>query len=162
MRLDELNALDHERAAGVLLACCGSTQWAARMAAVRPFASIDALMSKADAVWTSLEPADWLEAFAAHPRIGERPRSAWEAGEQAAVARDAGDAAAARLRLQQLNREYEARFGYIFIVCATGKGADEMIALLERRLRNNPGNELRAAAAEQGLITRLRLEKLLT
>jgi 2-oxo-4-hydroxy-4-carboxy-5-ureidoimidazoline decarboxylase len=119
----------------------------------------------ADRIWASLEPEDWLEAFRSHPRIGEPGGSgapgrsgAWSADEQAG-ARAMTDAVGQRLA--KANREYEARFGYLFIVCATGKGAEEMLAILERRLANDPGEELRIAAEEQRKIMRLRLAKLL-
>jgi 2-oxo-4-hydroxy-4-carboxy-5-ureidoimidazoline decarboxylase len=176
MKLDDLNALDVARAARALLQCCGSTRWAARMAAARPFAEIDGAALSADEIWSALDEADWLEAFAAHPRIGsdasersdgpgESPRAGgvdqdktWAAEEQARVA----DAAPGlRERLAARNREYEARFGYIFIVCATGKSAAEMLGLLESRMTNDPHTELRVAANEQRKITRLRLAKLL-
>ena len=156
MRLDELNALDAGAAEREFLRCCGSERWAQRMAGARPFAHEEEMTAAADRIWASLDPADWLDAFASHPRIGERTRSAWERGEQAGVT------GAARAGLDALNREYEARFGYIFIICAAGKGVDEIVAALERRLRNNPDDELRQAAEEQRQITRLRLSKLLT
>jgi OHCU decarboxylase len=155
MRLDELNGLDPAAAERELRRCCGSARWAARVAAARPFASLDEAGAAADRIWASLEPADWLEAFAAHPRIGERTRSTWEAGEQAGVT-------GARSSLESLNRAYERRFGYIFIVCAAGKAAGEIVAALERRLRNNAGDELREAAEEQRKITRIRLAKLIS
>jgi OHCU decarboxylase len=142
------------------------------MAAARPFADAGAMSAAADAIWRALGRADWLEAFAAHPKIGagrsggsDRPGgpggsrgSGWSDEEQAGVA-DAGDET--RRRLAQANREYEARFGYIFIVCATGRTAVEMLALLEGRLRHDAGEELRVAAEEQRRITQLRLRKLL-
>ena len=155
MTLAVLNALDAADAERELLRCCGSERWAQRMAAMRPFVTFDALAGAADGIGASLERADWLEAFAAHPRIGECTRSSWEAGEQAGVTSDA------RARFEALNRDYEARFGYIFIVCATGKGAGEMLDMLERRLRHDAATELRVAAEEQRRITRLRLAKLL-
>jgi 2-oxo-4-hydroxy-4-carboxy-5-ureidoimidazoline decarboxylase len=180
MRLEDLNALDEDAAARELLRCCGSSRWARKMAAERPFASVDAMVRAADATWSGLDPVDWLEAFAAHPEIGQRaggsggsgeargPGEAgraggadtarWAAEEQAGV-RAAADAT--RVRLAGANREYEARFGYIFIVCATGKTAGAMLELLERRLRNDPDAEIRIAAEEQRKITRLRLAKLL-
>jgi len=117
------------------------------------------MAAAADAAWTRLESDDWLEAFAAHPRIGERAgkagTSAWSAAEQSGVADDSRD------RFLALNREYEARFGFVFIVCATGKSGREMLDILERRMRNNPADELREAAEQQRQITRLRLPKLL-
>ena len=165
MRLEDLNALDPDDAVRELLQCCGSSRWARQMAGARPFASAGELMASADRCSGSLERADWLEAFAAHPKIGagsgDGPRGArqdWSAQEQAGVA----SAAVATLqRLANLNRDYEARFGYIFIVCATGKSAAEMLDLLERRIGNDPETEIRIAADEQRKITRLRLTKLL-
>jgi len=161
-----LAALPRAEAEGRLLACCGSRRWARQVAALRPFATVDALRAASDDVWWSLAPSDWLEAFRAHPRIGEReadaPRDAesraWSEGEQAG-ARDA--AAEVRVALAEGNRDYEARFGHIFIVCATGENAASMLALLTRRLRHEPAEELRVAAEEQRKITRLRLDKLL-
>lgn len=171
MGLDDLNALDEQIAARELLRCCGSERWARRMAAARPFADEATMVSAADRQWAALEPADWLEAFAAHPRIGEqvgaRPESArpggdsqtaWAAQEQAAAA---SPGEALKTRLAERNREYETRFGYIFIVCATGKRAEEMLAMIERRLHNDPAAELAVAGEEQRRITRIRLAKLL-
>jgi OHCU decarboxylase len=166
LTLDRLNALPGDEAAAAFLACCGSTRWAREMAARRPFADVAALLAAADEVWWSLAPDDWDEAFRAHPRIGERKAApaqgaraaAWSAQEQAGAA-SAGDETA--LALADGNRAYEERFGRIYIVCATGKTAEEMLAILRARLANDPATELRAAAAEQAKITRLRLEKLL-
>jgi 5-hydroxyisourate hydrolase / 2-oxo-4-hydroxy-4-carboxy-5-ureidoimidazoline decarboxylase len=176
MRLDDLNALDEESAARTLQRCCGSSRWALAMVRARPFPSAAAMMDLGDAVWVSLDAADWFEAFAAHPRIGEtsdggdgpstsglpteaqRAKVGWESEEQSGARR--ADADALR-RLAEGNRQYEARFGYIFIVCATGKTVEEMLAIVEARLKNDPHEELRIAAEEQRQITRLRLGKLL-
>lgn len=158
MRLADLNALDEETAVRELLRCCGSRRWARTMAAARPFESMSALEQAADACWQGLQAADTLEAFAAHPKIGERSASTWASGEQSG-ARTATDDV--RERLAAGNDAYEARFGYIFIICATGKSADEMLASLEERLRNAPAEELRIAAGEQRKIMRLRLTKLI-
>jgi 2-oxo-4-hydroxy-4-carboxy-5-ureidoimidazoline decarboxylase len=136
------------------------------MEARRPFADTNALLASADEVWAGLGPADWKEAFAHHPRIGDkqalRERFAatrqWAAGEQAGVS---GASEAALDALAEGNRDYESRFGHIFIVCATGKTAEEMLALLRERLGNDPEIEERIAAGEQAKITRIRLEKLL-
>lgn len=136
------------------------------MVARRPFGSLERVLTTSDEVWNSLEPQDWREAFAHHPRIGEQRSAAqqsergasWAAGEQSAVG-DAGDAT--RAALSKANSEYERRFGYIYIVCATGRSADDMLADLTSRLKNDPAGELRVAAEEQRKITRLRLEKLL-
>jgi|SRR6185295_12544975 len=171
MRLDDLNALDVDAASREFLRCCGSSRWARKMAAERPFASVDAMAHAADATWSGLDRADWLEAFAAHPKIGQRGGGAggaggagradtarWSAEEQAGVSAAAD---ATRLRLEAANREYEARFGYIFIVCATGKTAGALLERLERRLPNDPDAEIQIAAEEQRKITQLRLAKLL-
>ena len=135
------------------------------MTARRPFSTIDAVADAADDLWRSLDRADWLEAFAAHPRIGDQsddttaagntaPASRWSAQEQSGVTADA------RRQFAALNRRYEARFGYIFIVCATGRSGSEMLDILERRMLNTPEVELREAAEQQRQITRLRLGKL--
>ena len=176
MRLDELNALDDEAARRELLRCCGSTAWATRMAAARPFSSVDRMLDTGDRFWNDCGAADWLEAFAAHPKIGAGQagragqasqaghagrageNTEWSAQEQSRTPEASDDV---RERLARGNRDYEARFGYIFIVCATGKSADEMLAALERRVRNAPDVELGVAAGEQRQITRLRLLKLL-
>lgn len=160
------NALSTADAERALLACCGSPAWAARVAGARPFASIRALAAAADDAWWSLDRAEWLTAFRAHPKIGEsaaRPRSEaasrWSEGEQAGV-HDAN--ARVRDELAQANTEYESRFGHIFIVCATGLTASEMLTMLRARLGNAPDEELRVAAEEQRKITALRLEKMLS
>jgi 2-oxo-4-hydroxy-4-carboxy-5-ureidoimidazoline decarboxylase len=166
MFLDELNALDDDAAARALLECCGSTRWARLMTTARPFATAEAMADAADRIWTSLDPSDWLEAFAAHPRIGSGRSGGsggaggadWSESEQAGVASASMDVLH---RLAAANREYKARFGYIFIVCATGRTAAEMLESLERRLPNAPDVEMNIAAAEQRKITRLRLAKLL-
>lgn len=161
-----LNALPAGEAEAELRTCCGSREWARRMSALRPFADLAGVLEAADEVWWSLDRAEWLEAFRSHPRIGERraeaPRTGreegWSRGEQSGM-----DAAAEETRraLAEGNRAYEARFGHVYLVCATGKSAEEMFALLRERLSNDPGAELRVAAGEQEKITRLRLRKLL-
>lgn len=132
-----------------------------------PYASRDAVLVAADTVWSKLGPDDWREAFKHHPRIGERTRAGsqgtqadrWSAGEQ----RDVSDAdASVRAQLDVVNREYEARFGFIYIVCASGRSGEELLAVARERMQNDPGTELRVAAEEQRRITRLRLEKLLS
>jgi 2-oxo-4-hydroxy-4-carboxy-5-ureidoimidazoline decarboxylase len=165
MDVAALNAMSPDAARAALLRCCGSHRWADAMTARRPFASADDLFHVADAVWASLDRVEWLNAFAVHPRIGDldslRKKFAttadWARAEQAGVARV--DVQVVR-GLADGNRQYEAKFGYIFIVCATGKTAAEMLAILRERLDNDPETELRIAAAEQAKITRLRLEKL--
>jgi 2-oxo-4-hydroxy-4-carboxy-5-ureidoimidazoline decarboxylase len=159
MRLEDLNMLPDDDAVREFLRCCGSTRWARAMAASRPFADRDSLGAAADRMFDELAPSDWLDAFAAHPRIGDSaPKlGTWAAQEQAG-ARSADDAVRRRLAARQ--RDYEARFGYIFIICATGRTAEEMLASLERRLSHEPADELQAAAGEQRKITHLRIAKL--
>ena len=158
MTLDQLNALPRNAAQDELQRCCGSDRWATSMTERRPFHGPHELYRAAEEVWWSLEPADWLEAFSHHPRIGERA-AGWAKDEQAGV--DAASHATMKA-LATLNREYEQRFDHVFLICATGKSADEMLGEVRRRLANDPAQELRIAAAEQAKITRLRLEKLLT
>jgi OHCU decarboxylase len=164
--VERLNRLGAEEARAALLSCCGSARWAERVAALRPFWDVGQLLGIAGRVWRELEAEDWLEAFRAHPKIGESKAAAetgeqarrWSEGEQAR-ARDASDET--RAALASANREYEARFGFIFIVCAAGRTADEMLAALRARLANDSETELRVAAGEQWRITELRLRKLL-
>lgn len=162
----DLNALTPARAAELLTACCGSTRWVSRMVAARPFPSRESVLVEADRIWASLVPRDWLEAFMHHPRIGEKSAAitqdataaTWSADEQAGLGQAALDI---RADLARVNRDYEQRFGFIYIVCATGKSAEEMLAIATARFRNPPDAELRVAAEEQRKIMLLRLEKLL-
>ena len=164
--IGKLNRLSKEEARAALLACCGSERWADAVAALRPFWDVGQLLNIGRRVWRELPRADWLEAFRAHPKIGEsRPERetgaearAWSEGEQSR-ARDASEET--RAALAEANREYEERFGFIFIVCATGRTADEMLALLRQRLKNDSETELRVAAGEQWRITELRLKRFL-
>ena len=144
-----------------LLKCLGSAKWARNVASSRPFASFDALHTAVDRSASELTRDDWLEAIARHPRIGERARGAtakWSEKEQAGVSAASSDTLAA---LADANRAYESRFGFVYLVCATGKSADEMLSLCRARLSNSKDDELRIAAAELGKIARLRLAKLL-
>jgi OHCU decarboxylase len=140
-----------------LLQCCGSTRWAREMAG-HSFPNAKEVSATGDSVWWSLDREDWLEAFRAHPRIGDRSSNAATREEQA------GTRHLPRERLEELleaNDLYEARFGYIFVVCAHGKSAADMLSLLHERMHNDPAAELRIAAEEQRQITHLRLKKLL-
>jgi 2-oxo-4-hydroxy-4-carboxy-5-ureidoimidazoline decarboxylase len=165
MTLEEFNRLPEAEAREALPRCCGSRRWVEQVVARRPFGSINDLVSAADEAFSNLEPGDWLEAFSHHPKIGDldalRAKFAstadWASGEQAGVSMARETTLAA---LAEGNRAYEQKFGYIFIVYATGKSADEMLELLERRLPNDPEEELRVAATEQMKITHLRLHKL--
>jgi len=164
--LERLNEMSDDDATAALLTCCGSPVWARQMNRLRPFISEAELLEAADRLWWSLNAEDWLEAFRAHPRIGERTAewpqderaAAWSAQEQSGATDAAGDVTAA---LAEGNRAYEQRFGHIYIVSAAGKSAGEMLSLLRERLANEPDAELPIAAGEQARITRLRLEKLL-
>ncbi len=159
-----LNTISLEEAGAALARCCGAPRWVAAMLGRRPWSSVTALYEDADAVWAGLERFDYLEAFAHHPRIGgsgdgqgSGAESSWSRQEQARV----GEAdVETRRKLAAANERYFARFGYIFIVCATGKSADEMLRLIEARLDNDPGHELAIAAGEQARIMRLRIGKL--
>ncbi|MDO8757525.1 MAG: 2-oxo-4-hydroxy-4-carboxy-5-ureidoimidazoline decarboxylase [Elusimicrobiota bacterium] len=167
MTLAEFNALPKEPAQAELLRCCGCARWVAAVAAARPFADKAALLAASDAAWAATAERDWLEAFSHHPRIGGKDalRAKFAATQSWATGEQAGAAAASEAVLDELaagNAAYENRFGHIFIVCATGKSAAEMLDLLKSRLGNEPGAELRLAAGEQNKITKIRLEKLLS
>lgn len=160
-----VNALAPADAESTFRSCCGASAFATKMAAARPFASLEAMKAAAATVWASLSEAEWDEAFRAHPEIGGKKadgpqtlRSAsWSAGEQSQVP---AASETTLLALAEVNARYRERFGRIYIVCATGKTADELLAIARARLENTPEVELRAAAEEQRKITELRLEKL--
>ncbi len=165
MKLAEFNALSTDEAVKDLMRCCGARRWATQMAARRPYNTVESVMKMADDLWARMDRTDVLEAFRHHPKIGDvaslRTRfastSQWASGEQSGV-QSAGEDVLQRLA--NGNAEYEEKFGYIFIVCATGKTAPEMLELLEQRLGNRPADELRIAAGEQAKITQIRLGKL--
>jgi len=204
LRLEDLNALPDDAAVACFLRCCGSLRWARLMAGKRPFPSIAQAAGQADRVWASLRAEDWLEAFAAHPRIGDSgtgapargmsqgastgtrlergpdvpgtrnsvtPPSAgekkiavaeadgWSLVEQAQLS---AVGPGVRDRLAAANREYEARFGYIFIVCATGKSGPEILEILRLRLENDKRRELQEAAEQQRQTTQIRLKRWLS
>lgn len=157
------NAADEATALSAMIACCGARRWARAMVALRPFENAESLSLTADEVWSTMEEPDWMEAFACHPRIGERkaahavPQSAaWSAQEQSSTERAADPVLA---ELAAGNAEYEQRYGFTYIVCATGKSAEEMLAILNRRLAGSRETELREAAEQQRLITQIRLGK---
>jgi len=159
--LKRWNSLQVEAAVEEILPCCGSTAWARGMVAGRPLADEAALLAASEAVWGKLRESDWLEAFGSHPRIGEShgPASAparsaaWSVEEQRKVGSDL------KVALATGNRAYEERFHRIFIVCAAGKSAPEILEILERRLGNDEAAELAETAEQQRLITQLRLKK---
>lgn len=164
MKLAYLNELADEAAAEELLRCCGSRRWVAAILERRPFADEATLFQAADEIWFALDEADHLEAFAHHPRIGEKQirdrfasTEAWSKGEQSGVS------AASEEVIQGLaegNRAYDEKFGFVFLICATGKSASEMLQALQARLGNSREQELENAAREHSQITCLRLQKL--
>jgi len=158
------NRLATTEAAREILPCCGSQRWAHALVRLRPFADAASLLAQSDEIWGQLDPADWNEAFSSHPRIGEKkaPESAteqsaqWSGQEQSGIAQSSESI---QEQLKRANDEYEQRFGRIYIVCASGKSAEEMLAILYRRLENDEASELREAAEQQRQITQLRLRK---
>ncbi len=167
LTLDALNGLPDQRFTEHMAACCGSERWQRKMSARRPFADVDALLTAAEQAAERLTEQDWLQAFSHHPRIGDvdalRRRfgsrsGSWSQAEQTGVE---GTEESILERLAEGNLRYEQRFGYIFIVCASGKSASEMLQILESRLGNDRDEELIVAAGQQRNITRLRLLKLL-
>jgi allantoicase len=159
------NNLQREKAREALLDCCGSQMWVEQMLQRMPFPDLAYVLDTADKTWAALDPSDWMEAFRHHPPIGgkmaEQTQSAkskrWSKGEQAAASKGSSQTVAA---LAHGNEEYFARFGHVFLICATGKTSEEILASLRLRLPNDPGVELRMSAEEQRKITRIRLEKL--
>lgn len=166
MTLAELNTLDNHQLKEELTKCCGSSTWVKMMATYFPADSIEDILDEAETMWYECSEDDWKEAFTHHPKIGDvesltkkfTSTVQWASGEQSGVNTAAAETIKA---LAEDNRLYEEKFGYIFIVCATGKSAEEMLSILQARLKNEPADEIKIAAAEQNKITRLRLQKLL-
>lgn len=164
--LRHLNSLQPHEVEGEFLKCCGSKNWAREMSCHVPFRNLSDLLETARAVWWGLSVEDWLEAFRSHPKIGAQKPAApvsseslsWSSKEQAGVAKAS---AAMKDTLAELNRRYEEKFGFIYIVCATGKSFAELLALLQERLGHDVETELQIAGGEQAKITELRLNKLL-
>ena len=157
--LKAFNDLPSDEAVHVLLACCSAPAWAQVVAAGRPYASADELFEAADAALAGLDQGELDVALAGHPRIGERPQGAggaWSRQEQAGM--DAAQAATMG-EIAERNRLYENRFGHVYLVCATGKSADELLAILRSRLRNDEQTEWRVVREELAKITRIRLER---
>ena len=165
MTIAEFDHLGVEEKKALLQQCCGSTTWVNNVIGALPAEDLVDLLEIAEEQWYTCHESDWREAFTHHPKIGDinslkekfASTALWAEGEQAAVQQ------ASEQTLQELaagNQAYEQRFGYIFIVCATGKSADEMLQLLNQRLYNNPEVEIQMAMEEQNKITKLRLEKL--
>lgn len=161
------NSLPADQAALEILPCCGSRAWANEMASHRPFNDVPSLLDTSDRIWRKLAVADWLEAFQSHPRIGESRSHAevsarsqqWSAQEQSRAV-DSSDSV--KQALAEGNQQYEEKFGRIFIICATGKSAPEILQNLQRRLNNDEATELREAAEHQRQIIQIRVNKWLT
>ena len=158
--LDWLNELPGAEAEERLYATFANRPWAARMANGRPYRNVDALLEVAESAWADLKPGDWLQAFRAHPRIGEGGGSAPATSErEQSGVRTASARTLAALAAE--NRTYEARFGHVFLIAARGRSADEILHDLRRRMTNDPYTEVEVAAAEQRKITRMRLLEML-
>ena len=165
MTLHEFNILPREKLIQLLTQCCGSTKWVNKMLEFVPAEDMVELLEDAEEVWWKCNQEDWKQAFAQHPKIGDLSslekkygEVSWAADEQSSVLSSTKDTIKA---LAEANEEYEKRFGYIFIICATGKSAQEMLTELRIRLQNSPEVEIEIAADEQNKITKLRIEKLL-
>ena len=166
MTLHELNILSKDKLKEELFKCCGSLTWVNRMLPFFPAEDLVELLEDAEEQWYNCNDEDWREAFAHHPKIGDMESlkkkfstTAWESNEQGAIR----TASEQTLRaLTDGNKKYEDKFGYIFIVCATGRSAEEMLSILEVRLNNKPEDEIKIAMEEQNMITKIRLEKLLS
>lgn len=164
--LSWLNDLSATEAKQQLLQCCGSRLWAETVIARRPYKDFATLIQTSEDIWWQLDSNAWLEAFKSHPKIGEKKAAAtgtartesWSENEQSGMTKASEQTTET---LAKLNSDYEQKFGYIFIVCASGKSSEEMLELLKSRLANEPAEELPIAAAEQAKITRLRLAKLI-
>jgi 2-oxo-4-hydroxy-4-carboxy-5-ureidoimidazoline decarboxylase len=160
--LGDWNQMDAARAAETILPCNGSRAWAEGVVRMRPFAGAEELFAASDRVWHALPESDWQDAFDSHPRLGESDAKTatmqslnWSAHEQSAANPDD----VVREALAQGNREYEEKFGRIFLLCASGRCAAEMLAILRSRMQNDAVMELHEAAEQQRLITQLRLRK---
>ena len=166
MTLHELNTLPKDQLVETLTRCCGSKTWVNRMLPYIPAEDLVELLEDAEIEWWKCSEEDWKEAFEAHPKIGETGGSirklesttAWASEEQKTVKQASQETIIA---LAEANQLYEEKFGYIFIVCASGKSAEEMLGILHSRLHNDPEEEIKIAADEQNSITKLRIQKLL-
>jgi 2-oxo-4-hydroxy-4-carboxy-5-ureidoimidazoline decarboxylase len=161
--LEAWNKADTATAFEAMIACCGARRWASAMVALRPVGSVAELSEAADRVWNTMREADWMEAFACHPRIGERKAThataksaAWSRQEQSSASSTAEKVLA---ELAEGNARYEEQYGFTYIVCATGKSAEEMLEVLKRRLASSREAELREAAEQQRQIMQIRLGK---
>lgn len=165
MTVSEFNQLSEEQAFDTLFSCCGSSDWARQLVAKRPFSTLDALKKESDLIWLFSKEPDWMEAFSHHPKIGDRASleskfaktKSWASGEQSGVDSATTDVISA---LAIANADYERKFRFIFIVCATGKSAEELLRMMKERLNNKRDQELLIAMQEQNKITHIRFDKL--
>lgn len=165
MTLENFNKPSTGEVSEELFKCCGSSSWVKYLSKKIPFESVEQLKNKSDKIWFSLDEKDWLEAFTHHPKIGDIKSlekkfvstKEWASNEQSGVNTATQNVLT---ELKELNDEYERKFGYIFIVCATGKSAEEMLSILKQRLTNDLPEEIKIAAKEQNKITHLRIDKL--
>ncbi|MBK8552640.1 MAG: 2-oxo-4-hydroxy-4-carboxy-5-ureidoimidazoline decarboxylase [Ignavibacteria bacterium] len=166
MSLDKFNDIKTEDRKDLFSKCCGSEKWIGKMVSAGQFSTREEMTERSQRIWYSLDECDWLEAFRHHPKIGDmeslkRKFSATQdlaENEQSSVKEASAEIL---FELAKYNEDYEKKFGYIFIVCATGKSAEEMLSLIKERIKNDPETEIRIAMEEQNKITKLRLEKLL-
>lgn len=165
MNLKEFNDLNIETVKEKLFMCCGSAKWVEKVISEKPFASIEQLLAISEQAWIECDEGDALEAFSHHPKIGNLEElekkfsntSHFAGNEQKSVQTATQEVLT---KLAQMNEEYWQRFGFIFIIFATGKSADEMLNSLQARINNEKEAEIQIAKAEQGKITQLRLNKL--
>ena len=166
MSLEKINMLGYNEAYKTFAGCCGSDSWVKKMITGRPFKSKNEMIEASENTWNSLTEKDWLEAFEHHPMIGDLNslKEKYTSARILAENEQAGVNEASTFTISELskfNTEYLKKFGYIFIVCATGKSADEMLSMIKERIKNDPETEIKIAMKEQGKITKLRLEKIL-
>jgi len=166
MKLEEFNKLPIDEAVIMLSSCCSSQRWQEEVIKGRPYRDKEDFFFKQEKIWNELEQADYMQAFEGHAKIGDVTSLKKKYGhtkELAAGEQSGVDLATEKVieELARFNQDYEDRFGYIFIVCATGKSATEMLEILKMRINNNPDFELPIAVAEQNKITKIRLEKIL-
>jgi 2-oxo-4-hydroxy-4-carboxy-5-ureidoimidazoline decarboxylase len=167
MTLKELNNLDQRKLKEILSKCCGATAWVEKMAMIFPVKDSAVLFDKAEKIWFACNENDWKEAIRHHPKIGDinslkekfGATANWASKEQSGVLETSQ---IVLVELARANDRYEEKFGYIFIVCATGKTAEEMLNILKMRLNNNPEEEIKISMMEQNKITKIRLQKLLS
>ncbi|MDQ3193801.1 MAG: 2-oxo-4-hydroxy-4-carboxy-5-ureidoimidazoline decarboxylase [Bacteroidota bacterium] len=166
MDLQRLNKLGKEEAAEIFFKCCGTRKWINEMVEARPFRTNHHIFESAEKILKALDEKECLEAFQHHPKIGDinSLKEKYTSTKQLAENEQSGvnDASMEVLEeLSILNHEYEKKFGYIFIICASGKTADEMLAIIKNRINNDAAAEIKIAMKEQNKITKLRMEKLL-